>query len=573
MTNRYFAMRAHFYEREHEKECQFKLAELEELWFCSSKNVKRILHQFQAEEKLSYVPGKGRGNRSKLIFVNALQFEVECFVKECLEHDKLDHAAQLLRLPIPKAWIAKVSSDIRNLFGYQKDKTTKDILHSLISREITTLDPIQTAITFESHLIEQLGDPLVKYDAEQDCILPHIAHHYQLDETQKVWTFHLRKGVLFHHQEQLTSRDVQATINRVKSGPASYAWLANEIVEVKCEGMYKVAIYLSQPNPFFLRYLASPNFCILPANLPFNEYEWIGTGPFSLKERSQDKLVLEAFDGYFKERPLLDEVHFYKVSSEAANLVNYTIDHDTLAEPVVKQEIETGFRFLAFNFNQSTIVQHPAFRQAIYHLLDMNKLAKALNFDQLFESSSFSVERSVYLEKDANLIKGLIKQSGYCGEELHLYHLGFDRARKEVGWFAEEAKKYGINFVLHTFDFTDFYNRTMDDHADLIFMGEVSSLDQHLSFFGAFYNRTLLFRRMFPTEDLGWIDQKLGETKTGNAKTREVVFSEIERHIRERNLIIFQYHPVKERTFHPMIKDAAFTSFGHFDFTKLWIPR
>lgn len=573
MDNRYFVMRAHFYEREKKRKCQFKLVELESLWFCSNKNVKRILHQFEDAGKLSYKPGMGRGNQSTLSFFNSFQKEVERYMEECLEHDRLDQAAQLLRLPIPKTWIAKASTDIRNMFGYQQTTTAKDILHSLISREVTTLDPLRVAVSFESHVIEQLGDPLVKYDAEMDRIVPHIAHHYESDPSQKIWTFHLRKGVLFHHREQLTSHDVAATFNRVKQGPASYAWLADEIEDVECVGMYKVNVYLSRPNPFFLRYIASPNFCILPANLPFNEFEWIGTGPFLLKERSADKLVLEAFDGYFKERPLLDEIHFYKVSNEAAKVVNYTVDNEETVEPLKKQEVEAGFRFLAFNFHKETIIQQPAFRQAIYHLLDMEKMGEALNWKQCIESSSFSAERSVHQQKDANLIPDLLKESGYKGEPLNLYHLDFKHARDEVNWFVIEAKKHGINFNLHMFDFTDFYGGGMDEHADLIFMGEVSSLDKHLSFFGAFYNEALLFRRMFPGKDISWIDHKLDEAKLENVIGREAIFSEIESYIWEKNLIIFQYHPVKERTFHPMIKDARFQSFGHFDFTKLWIPR
>ncbi len=114
----------------------------------------------------------------------------------------------------------------------------------------------------------------------------------------------------------------------------------------------------------------------------------------------------------------------------------------------------------------------------------------------------------------------------------------------------------------------------MDAEVDLIFMGEVSSLDPHLSFLGAFYNQTLLFRRMFPSEDLQWIDERLDEIKKLNsAEDREKTMTEIEAYIREKHLLIFQHHPVKVRTFHPLLKDVQFQSFGHFDFSKLWIPN
>ncbi|WP_158598238.1 ABC transporter substrate-binding protein [Falsibacillus albus] len=572
MDERYFSMRATFFEREQDQECYFKLKELEALWFCSAKNVKRILHHFEESGKVTYIPGKGRGNPSKLVFLSPFQQEVEHFIKESVENDRLDQAAQLLRLPIPKSWIAKASSEIREMFGFQQGMAAKDILHSFISREITTLDPTYTSVTFESHLVEQLGDTLVKYDPKEDKIIPHIAHHYEVDEAGLKWIFYLRKGVLFHHQETLTSRDVETTIERLKQGPSAYTWLVKEIIKVECAGDYEVHLHLSKPNPFLLRYLSCANFCVLPASTPFNENEWIGSGPFSMKERSRNKLVLEAFDGYFKERPLLDEIHFYKVSQDAAEVVNYTVDNGESVEPSSTYEIETGFRFLAFNFHRQSTVKNASFRKAIYHLLDMKKMARDLQWPDLIEASSFTKERSFHQKKDPSEIPNLLKASGYAGEELHLYHLNYANSIASSRWFDAEAKKYGINLTMHPFSIEDFYKREIDQHSDMIFMGEVSTLDTHLSFLGAFYNETLLFRRLFPAENLRWIDEKLEQFKqTPTNEKREGIMKEIEAHIRAHNLLIFQHHPIKTRTFHPMIKDVEFQSYSQLDFKKLWI--
>jgi MarR-like DNA-binding transcriptional regulator SgrR of sgrS sRNA len=573
MNDRYFAMRAHFLEREVNGECFFKLKELEEQWFCSLKNVKRILHQFQESGRLTYLPGAGRGNPSKLTFRHPFQQEVEDFMKDCMENGKLDQAAQLLRLPIPKSWIAKVSSDIRDMFGFKQGTESKDVLHAFISRDFTTLDPLKVSISFESHLIEYLGDTLVKYDAGNDRILPHIAHHFESVDERK-WTFHLRKGVYFHHQETLTSKDVAYTVERIKnSDESSHQWLAEDIETVECPGPYKVVITLKKENPFFLRYIASPNFCILPSSQPFNEEEWIGTGPFLLKDRSENKVVLEAFDRYFLERPLLDELHFYKVSQDAATIVDFTVQNPPTEEVLSKHEIETGFRFLMCNMRRRTVIQHPSIRKALYHLMDITRMADDLGWEHWVEASSFVNTRSSPQARDPEAILPLLKEAGYNGEPITLYHMYYQKAFEVADWYKRQGEEYGINFVLYPFSFPDFYLRDMDQKADLIFMGEVSSLDPHLSFLAAFYNDTLLFRRMFPLESLEWIDGKLETFKQEEAENRERIMTEIEAHIRENNLLLFQHHPIKTRTFHPMIKDVKFHSFGHFDFSKLWIPR
>ncbi|QAS54416.1 ABC transporter substrate-binding protein [Halobacillus litoralis] len=573
-TMRYFSLRAHFHDRETDLSCSFKLQELESIWFCTNKNSKRILKEMTDRKWLNYKPGKGRGHHSTLTFYQPFQKEVEDYVKTCVESEKLDQVAQLLRLPIPKAWIAKSSSDIRRLFSYDDHHQAKDVLHAFITRDFTTLDPLEVAVTFEAHLIEQLGDSLLNYDAEKDAIIPHIAHHYEENNDGEQWTFHLRKGVQFHHREELTSRDVAATIRRVQNGPASSAWMAADIERVDCPHPYKIIVHLKKPNPFFPRYMASSNFCILPEDVPFDEWEWIGTGPFFLKQRTENKIVLGAFDSYFKERPLLDEVSFFKVSREAASAINLTVDEATSEIPASKDEIETGFRFLTFNFHKRNVVQSPAFREAVFHLLNIKKMAMDLEVDQYVEASSFVPWRSKHLQKDESKITALLDESGYRGEKLRVYHLDFPNAVKEADWLVKEGRKYGIHFESHSFNFSDMYNRTIDSQIDLIFMGEVSSLDYHLSFLGAFYNDALLFRRLFPKQGLEWIDQHLEKIKRCHtAEEREKLMNKIESYIKDNHLLIFQHHPIKVRTFHPLLQGVRFQSFGHFDFSKMWISK
>ncbi|MCA0969540.1 ABC transporter substrate-binding protein [Halobacillus litoralis] len=574
MNDRYFTLRAHLYEREENLTMNVKLSEIEEIWHCTRKNVKRILLKLQQQELLEYKPGIGRGRSSQLTFFHPFQQEVEQHVQTHVRNGQLDQVAELLRLPIPKSWIAKKSKEIEDMFGYKGSQQSEDVLHAFISRSITTIDPLKVSVSLESHIIEQLGSTLVEYDAETDTIQPLLAHHYESDENDRVWTFYLRKGVRFHHNEEMTSEDVKATLYRGKEGPPSYSWLMQELSEIECVGRYKVIVYLSNPNPFFIRYLASSNLCILPADVPFTEKDWIGTGPFQLVEKNDHKLVLSAFDRYFKERPLLDEVHFYQVSQEAAETMNFTPGVKNEMRPTEKHELETGFRFLAFNFNRDTIVQNASFREAVFHLLDMNKMAEALEWSTWVEASSFVHERSFHQPKEDNKIIEGLKESGYNGEALTLYHLDFARAAAEASWFQSRAERFGLRITLVPYSLSDFYNKTMDEEADLIFMGEVSSLDSHLSFIGAFQNETLFFHRLFPESTLQWIHERLRTLKKQpHATDRVRVMKDIERVIREDHLLIFQHHPVKTRTFHPMIQDVEFHSFGHFDLTKLWIPN
>ncbi|UFU00330.1 SgrR family transcriptional regulator [Radiobacillus kanasensis] len=568
----YFAMRAHLLVREKELTVSFKLEELEDVWFCTKRNVKRKLHQLVEQEKCAYIPGKGRGNASTLIFNQPFREEIRTFARWCMEQQKPEELIQLLQLPIPKAWVTNVSKDIRTLFGIQATNQHKDILRTIISRDLSTLDPVHSSITFENHMIKQLGDSLVNYDQKTDKIIPHLAHHWRVNDTFDEWTFYLRKGVRFHHQGLMTSEDVAYTLRRfTKSSP--YYWKVKDIKEMECISPHIIRFSLQESNPFFLRYLSSSNLSILPKDVPFDDTQWIGTGAFQLKERNKKRIVLEAFDSYFFERPFLDRVEFWKIPSETAQTVSYNIQTgEDIQEGIHKREVEVGFRFLAFNFNKQTIVHHPAFRKAIYHLMDVRQVQKELGREEVLEASSFFPWKSKPRQRDTHKIDGLLKESGYQGQTLKLYSLDYPNAKEEAIWLQKHAAQFGINISAHHFNLQDFYQFSFDNEADLLLMGEVSTLDYHLSFLGAFYNDVLIFRRFFRNDQVANIDQHLERFKKEEDKLkREEIMEQIEAYIKKENLILFLQHPIKNRIFHPMIQSIHLESYGQVDFKRLWI--
>ncbi|MDL4841753.1 SgrR family transcriptional regulator [Aquibacillus rhizosphaerae] len=570
----YFEMRAHLYSKELDYKVEFKLKDLEQLWFCTQKNVKRKLKKYQSLGLLHYKPGIGRGNPSTLEFTKAFKTEIEEIVAKLVEKEQLDDLVQLLQLPIPREWITTVST-VQKLFGYTSTIQAKDILRTVTRRKLTTLHPMYSSITLESHLIKQLGDTLVRYEQETDQIKPHLAHHWRHNETYTSWTFYLRKGVLFHNHQSLTSLDVKSTMEWFRNQDSPNDWLLAGIEKIECINPYTVRFDLKEANPFFLRYISSLSLAILPKDIPFDENSWIGTGPFKLVERTENKLVLEAFDFYFFERPLLDRVEVWQVPVDAFEDLTYKVQYqESNGEPFLKKEVEPGFRFLSFNFNRNpkSMVHNKHFREAIFHLLDTEKMWDELDREDLMEASSFLPWNSTKQDRDSANIPSLLKKANYQEEKLHLFSLYFPKALEEANWFIQEADKYGMKFHLHTFDIEQLYTKQLDEQADLVFLGEIASLDYHLSFIGAFYNKALLFRKFLTDDQLSFIYQQLAQIKRQHThQEREVYVSNVERYLREEFLIIFQHHPIHTVTFDPMIKDIQADSFNKVDFSKLWI--
>ena len=77
-----------------------------------------------------------------------------------------------------------------------------------------TLDPHKTSGTLTFQTIKSLYDTLAETDMKGK-IIPALAERWQISEDALVWTFNLKKGVVFHNGDKLTSKDVKSTFERI----------------------------------------------------------------------------------------------------------------------------------------------------------------------------------------------------------------------------------------------------------------------------------------------------------------------------------------------------------------------
>src|ERR1700736_6993075 len=65
-------------------------------------------------------------------------------------------------------------------------------------------------------------DNLIRRDPRDSgkTIIPDLAHNREIARDGTSYTFHLRKGVMFHDGAELTSDDIKATFDRIRKPPA-----------------------------------------------------------------------------------------------------------------------------------------------------------------------------------------------------------------------------------------------------------------------------------------------------------------------------------------------------------------
>ena len=93
-----------------------------------------------------------------------------------------------------------------------------------------TLDPCFTSNVYESSLINQVFNGLVRFDFHLN-VVPDIAESWTIEEGGLVYEFSLKQGVTFHNGREVTADDFIYTISRIIKPPEGYASLPAEYLK------------------------------------------------------------------------------------------------------------------------------------------------------------------------------------------------------------------------------------------------------------------------------------------------------------------------------------------------------
>lgn len=198
-----------------------------------------------------------------------------------------------------------------------KSKSTKDHLIFRYNEyaNINTLDPAFSRTLQDNSINNQLFNGLVQLD-DQLNIKPCIAKSWTISEDAKVYTFDLRKDVLFHKHNlfgkdstrTVTAKDFVYSLNRLrdKKLAAPGSWVLNKVDDFEAVNDTTFQIQLKQPFPAFIGLLTMKYCSVVPKEIV--EYYGnnfrsnpIGTGPFKFKQWEENtKLVLRKNKYYFE---------------------------------------------------------------------------------------------------------------------------------------------------------------------------------------------------------------------------------------------------------------------------------
>ncbi|MFH0789953.1 MAG: ABC transporter substrate-binding protein [Pseudomonadota bacterium] len=153
------------------------------------------------------------------------------------------------------------------------------------------------------------------YLDEQLRAVPWLAESWSMTKAGRKWHFQIRPGVHFHDGSPLTTREIIASLNRIKGNPKyDPTGIYRNVQKLEAGKPRELIFHLKAPSPAFpnlMAYYSSP--VIKPACFESQGRitGLVATGPFQVvRIRRGESITLRAFPDYWGVKPFFQEILF-----------------------------------------------------------------------------------------------------------------------------------------------------------------------------------------------------------------------------------------------------------------------
>jgi len=302
-----------------------------------------------------------------------------------------------------------------------------------------TLDPQKTAGTLTFQVVKSLYDTLIEPDTTGKLV-PALAESWTVSPDGLTWTFKLRQGIVFHNGQPLTSRDVKATLDRIRDAsfgsPRRSEFTA--IKEVRIPDPQTAVIVLGAPYAPILANLASGWGAILPADLIQSGHNFdsepVGTGPFKFEKWTRDNKisVVRNSNYWIKGLPKLERVDFQIVperSVQVQGMMSGAIDALEFVDPEDLPMLQSNPK-VTIRKDQTSLIL----------VMAMNCSREPLNDLRVRQAINYAVDKQLVLDVayGGGKVGSTFMDTGnaYTTDFSYLYAYNLDKAKqllKEAG--------------------------------------------------------------------------------------------------------------------------------------------
>lgn len=266
------------------------------------------------------------------------------------------------------------------------------------------------------------------------------------DDSGKVWTVSLRKGVQFHGgYGEMTAADVVWSLNRVRDPKTSgFASTFGVIDAVEAQGDHTVRVTLKDRIPTFIGLLADPQGGYILSKKAHDalgsdvKAALVGTGPFQFVDYTpKSQVTLSANDKYFRGKPQLDRIVYRYIPSDNTRELAFVSGQVDLFYGRREQDWVDRM-----NSQYGDKIAVEIFAPSQSRMLHLNESVKPLDDLRVRQAIAHAIDRSEFQALvGRSITKPLDKPvpSGFLGQAESVPTYDFDPARskallKEAGY-------------------------------------------------------------------------------------------------------------------------------------------
>lgn len=370
--------------------------------------------------------------------------------------------------------------------------------------EPQTLDTMSTSSDLVGTIMQHIYETLYTFDGKWN-VVPMLADGMpKVSKDGLTHTIALRKGVKFHNGREMVADDVVASLQRWMEVSPRGKVIGKEVASLTAKDAYTVELALKTPYAPLLSQLALPTTMaavMAKESIAPQIKDFIGTGPYKLKERKPDQYtLLTRFDGYTarkepasgyagKREALIEELRFVPVPSANTRVEGTLSGQFDYADLLPVESIgrlekagaavvpimtpSFGFPYLVFNTKEGVLASQPL-RQAVQAALGPGEMMAAAFGDTRF----FTVEANhfpqgtpfysmagadKYNQRNPATAKEMAAKAGYNGQPVRIlasrqYEFHYNMALV----MAEQLKRAGIKPELQVVDWATLVQRRND---------------------------------------------------------------------------------------------------------------
>ncbi|PEQ47537.1 peptide-binding protein [Bacillus cereus] len=552
------------------EQLEITVQNISETLFCTERNSKLIIKKLDELNWIVWFPGRGRGNRSKLIFQKQPIPLILAKGKEITRKGDVKSGISFVERYSSQFPSVKKEYEVwvDSIFGHKIERTSegrRDVLRLQVQMNLDiALDPVYATMRSECHMVKHIFDTLVYVNEETNSIEPGLAFQWEYDDTEKVWTFYLRKGVRLHNGKRLTAHHVIHSLKRfMKAENNPHAWMLQHVETFRAVDEFVVEIQLHTENRIFLHMLSAEQCSIVNEDEAGN---FIGTGPFILREKNTHLFALEVHDLYYRERPFLDRIELLNIEQDVNT-------YDVLVKAQYKENLnkelsrlESNVTYVTCNLVKEGPMQDELFRKALYKIIHGDKIVQELGGErgEVGKKLILANESIVDIEED---IESLIKRSTYHSEVLQLYTFTGRDHVEDAQWIQKECAMYGIRVENNFLEIEDLLEISTIQKADMMHDSATISGRIEDSLLYMFLTKNSF---IYGQSRMDFHKSLAPYFKQEQVEKRVTLLRDIEDTLLRQIQVIPLYRNKQQITSHEKVQNIMINSQGWIDFYKIW---